>query len=84
MAKKVENSKVNVNYEKPIRLGSDAPQVKAAQKMLAAHGSTIKPNGIFGIGMLSAVKAFQKRVGLKITGVIDKKTWDKLAGVKKK
>jgi murein L,D-transpeptidase YcbB/YkuD len=28
--------------------------------------------------MLSAVKKFQKNHGLEVTGVVDKKTWDKL------
>ena len=52
--------------------------VKIAQQMLAKLGSTIKPSGIYSIGMVSAVKSFQKKNGLKITGVIDTKTWDKL------
>lgn len=52
--------------------------VKLAQQMLAKLGSTIKPSGIYSIGMVSAVKSFQKKNGLKVTGVIDTKTWDKL------
>lgn len=50
-----------------------------AQKLLAKAGSRIKPNGIYSIGMVTAVKAFQKKNGLPVTGEIDAKTMNKLA-----
>lgn len=69
---------------KPIKLGAKGKAVSDIQKLLQKAGSTIKVNGEFGIGMLSAVKSFQKKNGLKVTGVVDKKTLDKLATFKKK
>ena len=69
---------------KPIKLGAKSKVVSDIQKLLQKAGSTIKVNGEFGIGMLSAVKAFQKRNGLKVTGTVDKKTLDKLSTFKKK
>ena len=69
---------------KPIKLGAKGKAVSDIQKLLQKAGSTIKVNGEFGIGMLSAVKAFQKKNGLKVTGTVDKKTLDKLATFKKK
>lgn len=69
---------------KAIKLGAKGKQVTDAQKLLQKSGSTIKLTGEFGIGMFSAVKAFQKKNGLKVTGAIDKKTWDKLVALKKK
>ena len=69
---------------KPIKMGAKGKAVSDIQKLLQKAGSTIKVTGEFGIGMLSAVKAFQKKNGLKITGVVDKKTLDKLSALKKK
>lgn len=69
---------------KPIKLGAKGKAVSDIQKLLQKAGSTIKVNGEFGIGMLSAVKAFQRKNGLKVTGAVDKKTLDKLATFKKK
>lgn len=59
--------------------GEKDARILKAQKLLAKAGSTIKPNGVFSIGMYSAVKAFQKRHGLKVTGEIDAATMNKLA-----
>lgn len=59
--------------------GEKSARITKAQKLLAKAGSTIKPSGIFSIGMVAAVKAFQKKHGLPVTGVIDAKTMNKLA-----
>lgn len=59
--------------------GEAGGRVAKAQKLLAKAGSKIKPNGIYTIGMVSAVKAFQKKHNLPVTGVIDAKTMNKLA-----
>lgn len=59
--------------------GEAGARIKKAQKLLAKAGSSIKPNGIYTIGMVSAVKAFQKKHKLPVTGVIDAKTMNKLA-----
>ena len=61
-----------------LEFGDKNKDVEKAQQMLQKVGSTIKVTGEFTIGMTSAVKAFQKKNGLKVTGIIDKKTWDAL------
>ena len=68
----------------PLKLKDTKPEVLAAQKLLQKNGSTIKLTGVFTIGMLAAVKAFQKKNGLKVTGEIDEKTWEKLSATKTK
>jgi carboxyl-terminal processing protease len=59
--------------------GEKSDRVKKVQKLLAKAGSTIKPSGVFSIGMLTAVKAFQKKHNLPVTGEVDAKTMNKLA-----
>jgi peptidoglycan hydrolase-like protein with peptidoglycan-binding domain len=59
--------------------GEKSDRVKKAQKLLAKAGSSIKPNGVYSIGMVTAVKAFQKKHKLEVTGEIDAKTMNKLA-----
>lgn len=59
--------------------GEVGGRIEKAQKLLAKAGSSIKPNGIYSIGMVTAVKAFQKKHKLPVTGVIDAKTMNKLA-----
>lgn len=61
-----------------LKYGDENKDVLEAQKLLKLTGSTIKPNGKYTIGMLSAVKAFQKKNGLAVTGKIDTKTMNKL------
>lgn len=67
----------------PMKLNDEGVHIKEAQELLRKAGSSIKVNGIFTIGMYSAVKAFQKKHGLKVTGKIDSFTWDKLLDYKK-
>lgn len=59
--------------------GEKSGRVAKAQKLLAKAGSKINSNGVYSIGMVSAVKAFQKRNKLPVTGEIDAKTMNKLA-----
>lgn len=59
--------------------GEKSGRVTKAQKLLVKAGSKIKANGVYSIGMVSAVKAFQKRNKLPVTGEIDAKTMNKLA-----
>ena len=49
----------------------EGAEVLKYQKLLAKSGSAIKPNGKFTIGMTTAIKSFQKKNKLKVTGVID-------------
>lgn len=66
-----------------LEYGESGPLVKEAQLMLAKTGSTIKPNGVFTIGMASAVKAFQRKNGLPVTGILNTATWKKLEACSK-
>lgn len=66
----------------PIGIGYAGKEVAEIQKKLVLAGSTIKPVKTYTLGMFSAVKAFQKKNNLAVTGVVDKKTWDKLMAVK--
>ena len=63
---------------KVMKYGATGEDVKTMQKALQKTGSTIKVTGEFTIGMVSAVKSFQKKNGLKVTGEIDAKTKAKL------
>lgn len=69
----------------PIGIGYAGKEVGEIQKKLSISGSTIdmsKTMTKYTLGMFSAVKAFQKKNGLAATGIVDKKTWDKLMTVK--
>lgn len=66
----------------PLKLHDEGAKVTQAQLYLQKAGSTIKATGIFTIGMLSAVKCFQKKNGLEVTGEIDSATWKKLQAYK--
>ena len=63
-------------------MGNEGADVLKYQKLLQKTGSTIKLSKKFTIGMASAIKSFQKKVGLKVTGVIDAKTAEALANFK--
>ena len=66
------------NWHPTLRRGSKGDAVKELQTLLASHGSSLTIDGIFGSGTLSAVKAFQKRMGLVVDGVVGPKTWKAL------
>lgn len=68
-----------VPYGKPVKLGCAGPEVLWICSLLQKKGSTVKLSEKFHIGVRSAVISFQKKNGLKPTGVVDKKTWDKLS-----
>lgn len=65
-----------------IGIGYAGKEVIDIQKQLVLAGSTIKPVKVYTIGMFSAVKAFQKKNELPVTGIVDKPTWNKLMAVK--
>ena len=48
------------------------------QKLLQKAGSKIQINGKFTIGMRTAVESFQRKNKLRVTGIIDARTWEKL------
>jgi hypothetical protein len=64
---------------KPLTRGSRGPGVKTAQSRLGALGFDCGPaDGIFGRKTTWAVKQFQKKRGLKATGIVDTNTFDAL------
>lgn len=69
---------------KSLCYGAKGPKVAEAQILLQDCGSRIKVNGQYTIGMIAAVRAFQKKNGLPITGKIDYKTMRKLRSVAKR
>ena len=74
-------TKKKVTYPE-LKRGAEGELVIQLQDLLSKAGSKIKVSGVFGIGTYSAVKAFQKKNNLEVTGVVNKKTWDKLLKVK--
>lgn len=64
---------------KTLKKGSRGEEVKKMQTALKNKGYyTMKIDGVFGNGTLSAVKAFQKGNGLKVDGIAGPKTLTKL------
>ena len=68
----------DISMFKVMKYGAEGKEVAEVQKLLQAAGSSIKVNGKFTIGMLTAVKCFQKKNGLAVTGQVDSKTMTKL------
>lgn len=62
--------------------GDEGKEVLMYQKLLIKAGSKIKTTGIFTIGMASAIRAFQKKSKLAVTGKLDAKTVAALAKLK--
>jgi peptidoglycan LD-endopeptidase CwlK len=58
---------------KPLKLGSKGKDVERIQRALK-----IKVDGVFGKQTEKAVKAYQKRKGLVVDGVVGIKTWNML------
>jgi peptidoglycan hydrolase-like protein with peptidoglycan-binding domain len=55
------------------------PQVKAAQSALVSAGYKIKADGVMGKNTKKALRAFQKKNKLKVTGKLDAATKKALA-----
>lgn len=66
-----------------LRYGSEGDLVVQLQQLLSRWGSKVKTDGKYTIGTLSAVKNYQKKNGLEVTGVCDEKTWQALMKVAK-
>ena len=61
--------------------GAKGEQVKAVQRMLDSLGYDLgasKVDGDFGIKTDAAVRAYQKKQGLTVDGIVGQKTWTKL------
>jgi len=68
-------SKPVVASFKAIRVGSKGADVKTVQKAVGAVA-----DGVFGPKSETAVKVWQKKVGLPVTGIIDSVAWLKIVG----
>ncbi|MDP2773095.1 MAG: DUF1906 domain-containing protein, partial [Nocardioides sp.] len=64
-----------------IKFGSAGPTVRRVQRTLnaAALGKPVRPNGVFDAATNAAVRAWQSKVGLTVSGVIATESWTKLA-----
>lgn len=71
------NKYSKINYP-TIRRGTKGDLVAQLQTFLSKDGSSLKIDGIFGPGTQSAVRAFQKRYGLTVDGIVGPQTWGKL------
>lgn len=81
-APKVEST-VSIKLNQ-LKKGSEGEQVKALQRMLYAMGYNIGSNpidGDFGSKTDAAVRAYQKKYGLAVDGIVGVKTWCKILGV---
>ena len=63
-----------------LRNGNTGDAVKELQKRLNANGYTLDVDGKFGKKTEEAVRAFQKKNGLKVDGIVGPKTWAALGG----
>lgn len=61
-----------------LRRGDKGDLVSQLQSLLSKDGSNLTIDGIFGSGTQSAVRAFQKRHGLVVDGIVGPKTWTEL------
>lgn len=71
---------ITVTYP-TIRQGARGEIVTQLQSFLSEAGSSLTIDGIFGSGTASAVRAFQKKYGLEVDGIVGPKTWTKLLEV---
>jgi len=59
-----------------LRVGSDSTGVLAAQQAILRSHITVKPDGNFGMETEQAVRQYQRRLGLRVDGVIGPQTWE--------
>ena len=70
----IERFKITATYP-TIRECAKGEIVIQLQDLLVKAGSNISIDGIFGLGTRNAVRAFQKKHELSVTGVVDGVTW---------
>ena len=68
-------------YQMTVRKGNDGAEVWRVQRRLRQLGYLYKPDGSFGSLTEIALKYFQKKNGLKETGIADEETQSKLFSV---
>ena len=61
-----------------IAYGSSGSVVKELQEALNHHGYTLEVDGVFGAKTKEAVRAYQKKKGLKLDGIVGDETWGSL------
>jgi len=72
--KKTASAEAIVPYPgKPLKIGSKGKDVERIQRALK-----VKVDGVFGKQTEAAVKAYQKRKGLVVDGIVGPKTWNML------
>lgn len=64
-----------MNDKQQIAFGSAGSAVSEAQRLLNYHGYGLEIDGQFGSKTLEATRAFQKKMGLSIDGIIGPLTW---------
>ena len=69
---------ISVTYPTLRRGSPNKELVMQLQSLLSESGSSLVVDGIFGIGTLSAVRAFQNKYGLTVDGIVGPQTWTKL------
>lgn len=77
--KKTPAKKVTAKITYPkLKYKDKGDLVVQLQDLLSKSGSSVKITGEFNIGTYTAVKAFQRKNGLKVDGIVENKTWEKL------
>lgn len=62
----------------PVRIGDEGDLVKDIQERLALLGSKVKATGVFNIGTMSAVKCWQRKNKLAVSGEMSAFQYNKL------
>lgn len=63
---------------KTLKYGDKGPEVEELQRLLNSYGATLLEDGDFGNKTREAVKDFQNKAIMPITGIVDEATWNKL------
>lgn len=80
---KPTNSKPSATVKYPtVKRGSKGELVTQLQDLLSKDGYKLAIDGIFGSGTQSCVRAFQKKHGLVVDGIVGPKTWAELLKIK--
>lgn len=73
----ISRQKPPIQIEKILAKGDKGSKVKTLQMRLEIMGFNPGPiDGVFGMKTTRAVKKFQKYKGIKVNGIVDRKTWE--------
>jgi hypothetical protein len=73
-----KRGKENSSTNPVLKLGDKGESVKILQNLLVKWGCPTSTDGDFGPKTENALKAYQKKVGLQETGIVNAKTWLKI------